>query len=67
MKDDMMGKLINLPESVEDLFRLAGITMFEMHTSKKFHLLVSYAAGGVWTHALTFHPHLWEEEVLSEP
>ncbi|KAK4559209.1 hypothetical protein RGQ29_008453 [Quercus rubra] len=23
MKDDMMGKLINLPESVEDLFRLA--------------------------------------------
>jgi hypothetical protein len=32
MEDDMMGKLINLPDSIEDLFKLAGIAMFEMHT-----------------------------------
>jgi hypothetical protein len=25
MEDDTMGKLINLPDSIEDLFRLAGI------------------------------------------
>jgi hypothetical protein len=36
MEDDTMGKLINLPDSIEDLFRLAGITMFEMHASKMF-------------------------------
>jgi hypothetical protein len=36
IEDDMMGKLINLPDSTEDLFRLAGIAMFKMHAPKRF-------------------------------
>jgi hypothetical protein len=36
MEDDMMGKVINLPNSIEDLFGLAGIALFKMHAPKRF-------------------------------